>query len=104
MTPGNSAKRVTLAEMSRAHPEVAPGCAVLDAVLDHKDVRLKPSHWQGSIESYTGAFTPAEAYQAVEHVAGRGQPFTPETVADAINLTRRARRVPASATPSGGDL
>lgn len=93
VTPSNSEARLMLAAHRQSHPEHAPGCAVLDAILDHKWVALKPGHWQGTMESLVSAFTVEEAYQAVEHVAAAGQPFTVETVADAIRLLRlRAAR------------
>lgn len=89
VTPGNAEDRLALAAYREAHPEESPGVAVLEGILDYKRVPLRPGHWQGNVESHVSAFTPAEAYAAVEHVHQAGQPFTPETVADAIRLMRR---------------
>lgn len=93
VTVGNAEKRVALAEIKRRRPDLVPGCAVIDAVLDHKNTPVTEhaaeNVWQGLIQSDVGAFTAREAYDAVSRIVQAGKPLTHDWVARGIRAVRR---------------
>lgn len=76
VTVKNSEARCELAEIAADDPELAPFTAVLDGLLDHKNVptgRRFVESWAGKFQGLAGQFTRQQAYAAVEAAVARGR-------------------------------
>lgn len=94
VTPGNSARRVDLLAIRDRRPDLAAGCALIDAMLDHKNFPVstaKAEYWQGQVWSMLGEFTPTDAYQGVARVVKAGKPLDMHWIVRGVEAARRTR-------------
>lgn len=90
----NSEKRVEVMAIRQARPDLAPGCALIEALLDHKNVpatRTAVEHWQGQVWSILGEFTAADAYEGVRRVHAAGKPLDHHWIIRGVEAARRTR-------------
>lgn len=94
VTMKNSEHRLNLLKIRENRPDLAPGCALIDAMLDHKHVSTstaKAEYWQGQVWSMLGEFTPADAYQGVARVVKAGKPLDMHWIVRGVEAARRTR-------------